>query len=102
MFSNGDFGDSLYIIVNGKVRIHKGSLEFNVLAKGDCFGEMALLDQAPRSADATILEDSVLFRIHHEDFFELMSAHVEIMRNIIRLLIARIRAADERRSGSTG
>ena len=100
LFSSGDFGDSLYIIVNGKVRIHKGSLEFNVLAKGDCFGEMALLDQAPRSADATILEDSVLFRIHHEDFFELMSAHVEIMRNIIRLLIARIRAADERLSGS--
>ena len=82
------------------MRIHKGNLELNVLGKGDCFGEMALLDQAPRSADATIVEDAVLFRIHHEDFFELMSAHVEIMRNIIRLLIARIRAADERLSGS--
>ena len=100
LFSTGDYGDSLYVLVSGKVRIHKGNLELNVLGKGDCFGEMALLDQAPRSADATIVEDAVLFRIHHEDFFELMSAHVEIMRNIIRLLIARIRAADERLSGS--
>ena len=63
IFAEGDYGDSLFIVVNGNVRIHKGTQELAMLGKGTCLGEMALLDDEPRSADATVTEDSTLFKI---------------------------------------
>src|SRR5574341_389137 len=57
IFDEGEPGDSLYLIVNGKVRVHKGPREVAVLGEGECFGEMAILDNEPRSASITALED---------------------------------------------
>jgi CRP-like cAMP-binding protein len=61
---------------------------------------MALLDQAPRSASATALEDSVLLEIDQEDFFEVLASNPEIMRGIMRLLSRRLRDASLRLAGT--
>ncbi len=93
LFAEGDFGDSLYIVVDGDVKIHKGDRHIASLGKGACLGEMALLDQEPRSADATMETDATLLKITQEDFYEIMSSNMEIMHGIVKLLTGRLRDA---------
>jgi hypothetical protein len=90
----GDAGDALFIVANGSVRVHKGALNLATLRKGDCVGEMAVLDQAPRSADATADEDTTLLKIAQEDFYEVLAANPEITERIVRLLSRRLREAN--------
>ena len=96
IFAEGDYGDSLFIVVNGNVKIHKGDHELAMLGKGTCLGEMALLDDEPRSADATVTEDSTLFKIEQEGFYEVMGSQSDIMEGIIKLLTGRLRDANEK------
>jgi len=96
IFAEGDYGDSLFIVVNGKVKIHKGEQELAMLGKGTCLGEMALLDDEPRSADATVTEDSILFKIEQEGFYEVMGSQSDIMEGIIKLLTGRLRVANDK------
>lgn len=91
LFKEGDFGDSMYVIVDGTVRIHKEEQHIVSLGKGTCLGEMALLDQEPRSADVTTEDDSTLLKISQDGFYELMAGNSEIMQQIIKLLSGRIR-----------
>lgn len=93
LFVEGDFGDSLYIILDGDIKIHKGNRHIASLGKGACLGEMALLDQEPRSADATSETDATLLKIKQEDFYEIMSSNMEIMQGIVKLLTGRLRDA---------
>ncbi len=96
IFAEGDYGDSLFIIVEGKVRIHKGNQELAELGKGAFLGEMALLDQEPRSADATVTEEATLLKITQDGFYEVMGSNSEIMEGIIKLLTGRLREANEK------
>ena len=99
IFAEGDYGDSLFIVVDGNVRIHKGNQELAMLGKGTCLGEMALLDDEPRSADATVTEDSTLFKIEQEGFYEVMGSQSDIMEGIIKLLTGRLRVANDKMMG---
>ena len=96
IFSEGDYGDSLFIVVDGEVKIDIGIQELAMLKKGACLGEMALLDDEPRSADATIKEESTLFKIEREGFYEVMAGQSVIMQGIIKLLTGRLRVANEK------
>ncbi len=91
LFEKGDYGDSLYIIHEGKLRIHAGDHFLNFLGKGDIVGEMAALDASPRSASATAEESSLLLRLDQEALYELMSDHVDVARGIIVVLSRRLR-----------
>ena len=93
LFEEGDFGDSMYIVANGKVRVHKGERTIVELEKGACVGEMALLDQEPRSADVTVNADTTLLKITQDGFYELMSSNMEIMQGIVKLITSRLRKA---------
>jgi len=93
LFEEGDFGDSMYIVANGKVRVHKGERTIVELEKGACVGEMALLDQEPRSADITVNADTTLLKITQDGFYELMSSNMEIMQGIVKLITSRLRKA---------
>src|SRR5690606_29751784 len=95
LFHEGDPGDSLYIVVEGSLRVHIGSQELAVFKKGDALGEMALFDNLPRSATATALEDTTLLCISREQFFDVMTTRMEIMQSIVRTLSLRVRAANE-------
>jgi len=100
----GEFGDSLFIVADGTVRVHKAGQDLARLTKGDCVGEMALLDHSPRSADVTVDEDASLLRIGREDFNELMAVNPEMMLAIVQLLVRRLREANDkltRRSDGT-
>ena len=89
----GDFGDCMYIIANGKVKVHKGDHTLVELEKGAFVGDMALLDQEPRSADLTTSSDTTLLKISQDAFYELMSSNFEIMNGILKIISSRLREA---------
>ena len=96
IFAKGDPGTSLCAIGAGTVRISVPSVEgkdavFNVLGKGEIFGEIALLDGHPRTADATAVTDCELFVIERRDFLPLMREEPEIALRLIEILCAKLR-----------
>ncbi len=93
VFKAGDEGHELFIILSGEISIHKDGRNLATLKRGDFLGEMALLDNEPRSADATTLSDCKLLSIGQQDFFDVLSGRPEILRAILRLLSSRLRKA---------
>jgi HEAT repeat protein len=91
IFEKGDVGDCMYIVVDGEVRVHDGERTLNHMREGDVFGEMAILDAEPRVASVTAVEDTRLFRLNQEPFYELMDDRIEVARGIIRVLSQHLR-----------
>jgi HEAT repeat protein len=92
IITKGEIGASLYIIVHGRVRVHDGETTLNYLGARDVFGEMALLDPQPRMASVTTVEETLLFRLAQEPFYDLMENRIEVARGIIQVLCRRLRA----------
>ena len=93
IFAEGESGDALYLVLDGRVRVHKGQKTIAEIGERECFGEMAILDAAPRSATVTALSDVSLLKIAREDFQEILSEKPEIAQGIIHVLIKRLRNA---------
>jgi CRP-like cAMP-binding protein len=93
VFEKGEVGNSMYIIVLGRVRVHDGERTIVHLGERDVFGELAVLDPEPRSASVTAAEATQLFRLEREPLYEVMADHVEIASGIFRVLCQRLRAA---------
>ena len=96
IYVKGDPGTSLCGIGAGTVKISAPSADgkdavFNVLGKGDIFGEIALLDGNPRTADATAVTDCELFVIERRDFLPLIRKEPEIALGIIEILCSKLR-----------
>jgi CRP/FNR family transcriptional regulator, cyclic AMP receptor protein len=95
LFHEGDEGDAMYIILEGKIHIHSRGSTLAELGAKTHFGELSLLDADTRSAGATALEDSTLFRLRQGPFFELLSDHFSIVHGILRTLCQRLRKQNE-------
>jgi CRP-like cAMP-binding protein len=91
VFEKGDQGHSMYVIIEGRVRVLDGDRTINVLGERDIFGELALLDPEPRSASVVAIEETRCFRLDRDSFYELMSANVEMMQGIVQVLCQRLR-----------
>jgi CRP-like cAMP-binding protein len=98
IFSQGDLGTEMFIIHEGEVHIVKHiANESHVLSrleKGDFFGEMALLESAPRTADAVAQSDVKLLAINGARFDEMLRKNPEIAVRIIRKYSKRLREAN--------
>ncbi len=91
IFREGDPGDVLCMVVSGLVAIRDGQTVIATQKPHDFFGELALFDQEPRSADAVAIEDTVLLEIGGADLDAVMERRPEIAREIIRVLARRLR-----------
>ena len=92
LFEEGDEGDSLYLIVNGEVSIIKAGTEvlfFN--EKGYCLGEIALIDNKPRSATVKTVTSTQFLRITRHDFYNAMMREPRIGSGLFRVLNDKIR-----------
>jgi len=94
VFQEGELGDTLYVILSGRVRILRAGRELAVLGPGEAFGEMAVLDAAPRSATAETLEPSELLVIGSEEFYEVLREQAELAEALIKMLSARLRESN--------
>jgi diguanylate cyclase (GGDEF)-like protein len=95
IFWEDDLGTSMYIVVSGRAVVIKGDISNPVVLdcheKGDSIGEMALLEEAARSASVIAVENVRLLEINRENFFELLRASTSFSQSIMRLLSARLR-----------
>ncbi len=100
IFDKGDPGNSLYAVCAGTVKISVPSADgkdavFNLVGEGEIFGEIALLDGRPRTADATAMTDCELMVIERRDFLDLVRSQPEIALKLMEVLCARLRHTSE-------
>lgn len=91
IFTEGQEGRSLYILVSGRVRVHIGERDLARLEQGSFFGEMSLFDAEPRSASVTTLESCECLMLTQQQLYDAIDETPGIAVNIIRLLSRRIR-----------
>ena len=98
LFREGDPGEKMYVIRTGRVQIWKrisdSEVTLAILGPGEFFGEMALLEGLPRSASATVAEESLLIEVEQPTFETLVRSRGEIAVRLMRRLSSRLRAAD--------
>ena len=92
VFEKGAEGDSLYVVISGRVRVYDGARTIVELGPKEIFGELALLDPEPRLASIAAVEDTRLFRLDRESFAELMAGNIEVVRGVLHVLCERLRA----------
>lgn len=91
VFEKGDSGTAMFVVVEGKVRIHDGDRTLRELGPRQVFGELSALDPEPRSASVTAVEDTLLFRIDQEPLLELLTGQPGMVRGVIRTLARLVR-----------
>lgn len=98
IFKEGETGNYMFIIQKGRVKLTqrvKGEEKIlMVLGKGDFFGEMAILDNSPRIATATSVEDTVMLALNRDGFINMVKQNANIAINIMDKLTKRLRRAD--------
>jgi CRP/FNR family transcriptional regulator, cyclic AMP receptor protein len=99
LFQQGDEGTALYIIVQGRIKIslsrRMDNVTLAILGQGEFLGEMALLDDLPRSADAIALEDSLLYVLNRKDFLSFLTNNGHTVNAILNSLSRRLRKTDD-------
>lgn len=95
--NEGDDGNGLFIVESGSLKVflmdESGrEIILSLLDPGDYFGELALLDDAPRSASVMVMEKAELLQIPRPAFMELIAEHSSCMQAVVRNLVARIRS----------
>ena len=89
IFKQDEPADSMYVIVSGRVKLHKNGQEILVAGEKEAFGTWALFDTEPYIMTATALEDVHLLKIDKDGFYDLLADHVEITQSIFRALVQR-------------
>jgi len=99
--AGGDPADALYIVISGRLKVIMTDKEgreviLAILNQGDFFGEMGLIDQAPRSASVVTIEPCELLTITRADFTKCLQKSFDLTLNVIRGLVKRLREADRK------
>ncbi|MBZ0264657.1 Crp/Fnr family transcriptional regulator [bacterium] len=94
-----DLGSNLFFIKSGRVKIsgisdEGGEAIFSILAEGEFFGELSLIDGLPRSATVTSIEDVELWVLHRGDFLEMLERYPQVSITLLKELARRIRRSD--------
>jgi CRP/FNR family transcriptional regulator, cyclic AMP receptor protein len=100
IFAKGDPGTGLMGVLTGSVKVSVASAEgkdivLNIFREGEIFGEIALLDGRPRTADATAMSDCELIVIERRDFVPFLSSHPDVTIKFIEILCSRLRRTSE-------
>jgi CRP-like cAMP-binding protein len=96
IFREGDPGDLMYVVHDGKVELHvKGQL-VDSLGPGGVLGEMALIEHAPRTATATAYSDCTLVPIPEKRFMFMVQQTPHFALQIMKIMAERLRRMDER------
>ena len=100
VFSHQDDGDALYLVVEGRVKVHLHDAEGRELiladlGSGAIFGEMSLLDECPRSATVTASEPTLLATLSRDAMMGVIREHPEVAMALLQMLSRRLREADQ-------
>ena len=100
LFHEGDPGDSLYVVLRGKVKLGRTSGDGRenlvaVLGPGEMFGELSLFDPGPRSAGATALVDSTLLGLGQDELTPWLATRPDVARALLRSIARRLRRTND-------
>jgi CRP-like cAMP-binding protein len=100
LFHEGEPGDRLYVIVDGKIKLGASSGDgretlLAVLGPGEMFGELSLFDPGPRTSTATALTPAHLMALGHDDLMPWLRGRPEVARSLLRALAKRLRRTNE-------
>jgi CRP/FNR family transcriptional regulator, cyclic AMP receptor protein len=101
VLTEGEAGDSLFMILSGKVKVFIGDEEgreiiLKILGPGSFFGEMSMIDKQPRSASVTTLEMSTFLVLQHAAFEKCVEQAPSIGNMVMQVLAQRVREADRK------
>ena len=100
IFRENEMGEDMYIIKRGKVEVFKESngkkTTIATLGEKAFFGEMAILEDVPRSAGVMAIEDSLLITIHKDSFRQSVYEYPDIAFEVLKVLSSRLREANEK------
>jgi CRP/FNR family transcriptional regulator, cyclic AMP receptor protein len=101
VLTEGETGDSLYMIQSGKVKVFIGDEDgreiiLKILGPGDFFGEMSMIDKQPRSASVTTIEASMFLVLAHAGFERCVEEAPRIGTMVMQILAQRVREADRK------
>lgn len=91
VYTESDPSDAMYIVVAGRVRLHRDTSDVGVAEPETAFGTWALFDDELRVVSATTLDDVRLLRIQREDFIELLADNVDITQGVLKAVVRRLR-----------
>lgn len=91
VFAAGEIGTEFFIVKSGEVEIRTGDRLLEVVGPNEIFGEMALIDQSPRSADAVATTDSEVIALSKRQFFFLVGERPPFALNVMRTMARRLR-----------
>jgi CRP/FNR family transcriptional regulator len=100
VFSEGEDGDALYVVVEGKVKVFRTAADgrenmLAVLGPGEMFGELSLFDPGPRTATCAALTDCVVASVAHDSLRPWLSGRPELSEQLLRALAQRLRRTNE-------
>ena len=101
VMASGDPTDSLYIVLSGRLKVMMSDAEgkeviLSILGPGEFFGEMGLIDDAPRSASVVSIEACELLSIAKRDFKKCLAENFDMAQAVMRGLVRRLRDADRK------
>lgn len=94
--TEGSMGHEAYVIVDGKAKVTRGRKQLAMLGSGDFFGELALLDKAPRTATVTATTPMEVLHLDGREFESLLEEAPSITRKMLQGLAQRLRETDAR------
>ncbi|WP_110180605.1 Crp/Fnr family transcriptional regulator [Nocardioides solisilvae] len=100
LFHEGDSGDRLYIVVEGKVKLGRSAADgrenlLAVMGPGQMFGELSLFDPGPRSATVTAVTDASFASLSHDDLLKWLDGRPMVARGLLGQLAARLRKSND-------
>lgn len=100
LFMKGDPGTALYGVLAGRIKICSSSKDgkevtISILEPGGVFGEIALLDGMPRTADAIAMEPVELFMIYRDQFIDFLERHPALSSHLLKMLCSHVRSSNE-------
>ncbi len=91
LFEEGDIECHFYVVLEGEILVYKAEAKIAIRRSGDYFGEMALIDDSPRAANAKALKPSILLKVGEASFEALISANSKFALKLLKTLVARTR-----------
>jgi CRP-like cAMP-binding protein len=100
LFHEGDTGDKLYIVAEGKVKLGRTSSDgrenlLAILGPGQMFGELSLFDPGPRSATVTAVTDVAFYSLSHDDLLRWLDGRPDVANGLLAQLASRLRRAND-------
>lgn len=92
LYEMNDSPDALYLVISGRVRLHRDGQEIAVVGSREAVGTWSLFDDEPRVATATAVENTDTLRIARADFYDLLSDHVRIAEAVLKSLARRLKS----------